>query len=205
MLQLNSRTTTLSFNEIERNSMNENLAKFQEKQGNFDTLKGLFFAITESAVSNVSSNEIQVQTIEKFELSEDVQTKLSKLLISSENPYEIIFKLIEFIESSQESLNFVTDENIKLNIQLDEIRSKQPENTEKPQDEIQEITTENPNEIILNLRENQIEVLKIIQENRFAKLKAKGLQEETFAEIIEKSFFNKATLHNWHGNFYTGI
>jgi hypothetical protein len=58
------------------------------------------------------------------------------------------------------------------------------------------------NNVIVDFSDNQLEVLKRIQENRAKKLKS---EPEQIPQIIKKMIFNEAALYNHSFKFYTGL
>ena len=63
-----------------------------------------------------------------------------------------------------------------------------------------------PNQYIIELSDNQMTTLKEIAQNRkaYSDKYRKGLELEEPLTLLKKMVFNKATLNNWHGEFYTG-
>lgn len=174
------RTISLSFNSQQTAQLNQMVEDFQKySDQKFGFVKDLVFAIISN--ENILRNSNNSDEIQNH--SDELQLKCTELQA----------------------------ENNRLKAQIQESSVGYQETIAEFQNKLaafenQELVQNESFDVAFNLQDNEKNIVQLVINNRFELLKQKGNSvPETPSELLHKAFFNRATLYNWSGEFYTGL
>ncbi len=203
MFQINSRSTSITFNESERAVINEKIKAFQEKKGTeILSIKELF---TQLLVAATSEN---VPAISKTEENENTALDTNSIVLtgSIEEINELKGKLNDFTEKHSIDAETpqieIIDFALKTAMKTPEIIEVEKEVTKVVEKQLSE------NQILVTLTDDKNGTIekKLILLDEISKRRSRKLGiEETIPGLIEKMIFNDGTVFNLGGEFYTGF
>lgn len=210
MFQIEKRSTTIAFNDSERELINPLITAFlTENKIEVINAKELLTELLRFANScnqktiettleviqpisvEIEENTTEIKTDESIEnnlFSAEIELKLKALEIDTNLSIEEITDIL--IKRNEDTINELND--LALNQEVITVE-KTVEKQFEPA----------PNQILLTLANWKIEVLNQISKNRFEAGKDKELS--SIIETTDKLAFNRGNLFNWSGEFYTGL
>lgn len=191
MFQINPdqkvRSVTLSVNPQEKVEFNELFARFQELQGGKTYFKDLISSVFHRAINSIPENEVQQLRDQVEELNSALMNRPDCVCTPEE--YQSKLDRIAELESQVSDLQTQLNESENIEIEIP--------NSEEIIEEFKK------NNIVIDLNADQIQLLDIIIQNRIKKNCKPELL--TRKDLILGLALNRASLENWHGEFYTGL
>lgn len=222
MFQFKKRVNSLSLSSTQTDTYNNALTLLQEKHGECNSINEVFALLMQLAVSPATDStaendrllsEVERLTAENTALKESTPepTELATTVVDLLGDRYADKDPVIILRAAQTDLNTIFERNLDLKEQVsacnEEINSLRAENEElKNIDlEIPEATpfTPDPQDIYIQLSQDQRTILTTIANNRFNKQKDPKLLSHS--ELAQMMVFNRGNLYNWHGEIYTGL
>lgn len=216
-----NRVTSITLNDKDREDINKLVIEYQEKKGiHFENIKELFASLLSDGLC-LNSGEVKPMVTESDLPVQTNSEEIKPEIYYTENPRQRTFEFDghehTFFECFAPTVENYQKEVVRLRIsdikivnellqtrdELEQAKSDLDLINNYDADSVSIPTVNSPENIFIELNENKQLVLKTIAENRYNK----GYENSVLShsELAEKLIFNKATMYNYGGEFYTGL